>query len=173
MEIISTGFDGLHIVKADLFGDERGFFMEAFNQRKLEELGISFDVKQINFAKSESNVLRGLHFQQDDSAQSKLVGCINGSVLDVAVDIRPQSETYLKHFKYKIEDQKTMLLVPRGFAHGYYTLEDDTLFYYGVDNFYSPENERGLRYNDPKLSIDWELKQIPIISEKDMTHKLI
>lgn len=116
-------------------------------------------------------MLRGLHFQKGEFAQSKLVGVISGAVLDVAVDMRPDSPSYLQHFKIRLEDQGTLFLIPKGFAHGYYTLSDDTVFHYAVDNFYSPENEGGVRYNDPVLDIDWELKEKPIISEKDLKHK--
>lgn len=171
MEIISTPLKDCFIIKVPKFGDDRGFFLESFHQRKLSEKGVDFDVKQVNFAKSQGNVLRGLHFQKGSFAQAKLVGVISGAVLDVVVDMRPDSNTYLKHFKIILEDQGTLFLVPKGFAHGYYTLYDNTVFHYAVDNFYSPENEGGLLYNDPVLNIDWELKESPIVSEKDLKHK--
>lgn len=171
MEIVSTPLKGCFIIKAPKFGDERGFFLESFNQKKLLERGINFDVKQINFAKSQRNVLRGLHFQKEPFAQAKIVGVVNGAVLDIVVDMRKDSTTYLSYFKLKIDNPETFLLVPRGFAHGYYTLADDTVFHYAVDNFYSPENEGGVLYNDPKIEIDWELKETPIISDKDLKHE--
>jgi dTDP-4-dehydrorhamnose 3,5-epimerase len=173
MEVIKTPLDGCLVIKADKFGDERGFFMESFNQKKFQEAGISFDVKQINLAKSEKNVLRGLHFQTGEAAQSKLVNVVLGSVIDVAVDMRPDSVTYLQHYKMVLNSPELFFLVPRGFAHGYYTLENNTLFQYAVDNFYNQSAEGGILYNDPKLSIDWQLNQEPIVSEKDLKHNLI
>ncbi len=168
MEIENTPLRDCVIIKVPVYGDDRGFFLESFHFKKLSEFGIHFDVKQINFAKSQKNVLRGLHYQQDGFAQAKVVGVINGSVLDVVLDIRPNSPTYLQHFKLTIQDPGTFLFVPRGFAHGYKTLEDDTIFYYAVDNYYSPENEGGIRFNDPNLRVDWELEDDPIISVKDL-----
>jgi dTDP-4-dehydrorhamnose 3,5-epimerase len=171
MEIIKTPLKDCLVIKMPKFGDERGFFLESYNKSKLSDYGIEFDVKQVNFAKSQKNVLRGMHFQKETFAQAKLVGVICGAVLDVVVDIRKDSPTYLKHFKYELSSPEILLLVPRGFAHGYYTLADDTVFHYAVDNFYSPENEGGILYNDPKLNIDWELKETPLVSEKDLKHK--
>jgi dTDP-4-dehydrorhamnose 3,5-epimerase len=171
MEIIQTPLKDCYIVKVPKFGDDRGFFLESFHQRKLADLGVNFEIKQVNFAKSQKNVLRGLHFQKGEFEQAKLVGVISGAVIDVAVDMRKESPSYLKHFSIKLEDQGTLFLVPKGFAHGYYTLADNTVFHYAVDNFYSPENEGGILYNDPKLNIDWELKETPLVSEKDLKHK--
>lgn len=168
MEIIETPLKDCLIIKANVFGDERGFFLESFNQKKLKNAGIDFEVKQINFAKSGKNVLRGLHFQKAPHAQGKLVGVISGAVMDVAVDLRPDSPTFKKHFNLEISSQDTFLLVPKGFAHGYYTLEAETVFYYAVDNYYNAEAESGLIYNDPELNIDWGLIDLPIISEKDL-----
>lgn len=173
MEVIATPLKDCFIIKMPKFGDERGFFLESFNQLKLKDAGIEFDVRQVNFAKSAKNVLRGLHYQRDDFAQAKLVGVINGAVMDVAVDIRKESPTYMQHFSIKLEDQGTLFLVPRGFAHGYYTLADDTIFHYAVDNFYSPDHEAGLRYNDPSLNIDWQLKEEPLVSIKDLNQPLL
>ena len=173
MEIIQTPLKDCVIIKPQMFGDDRGFFLESFNQKKLAENGIDFEVKQINFAKSTKNVLRGLHYQKSPDAQSKLVGVISGAVLDVVVDIRPESPTYLKTYKVRIDSNDTFLLVPKGFAHGYYTLEDNTIFYYAVDQFYAPNSERGVKFDDPKLEIDWELTDHPIISEKDLNQPYI
>jgi dTDP-4-dehydrorhamnose 3,5-epimerase len=173
MEVIQTGLKGCVVIKADLHGDHRGFFLESFNKRAFKSFGINFEVAQINFAKSSKNVLRGLHYQKEPMAQSKLVGVISGAVIDTVVDIRPNSETFLKNFQIKISDQATFLLVPKGFAHGYYTLEDDTVFYYAVDDFYSKEHEDGIRYNDPDLNIDWQLLDEPQVSEKDLNQELI
>ncbi len=173
MEIITTEFDGLFGIKGDLFGDSRGFFLESFHEKKFEELGIRVDVKQINFAKSQKGVLRGLHYQKGEHAQAKLVGCISGAVRDIVVDIRPKSNTYLKHFKIDIDSPSTLLYVPRGFAHGYYTLSDETIFYYAVDNFYKPDQEAGLRFDDPTLGIDWGISGDLMVSEKDKKHTLL
>lgn len=167
MEIVETPLKDCFIIKTKVHGDDRGFFLESFNQRELNKAGIDFEVKQINFAKSEKNVLRGLHFQKSPYAQTKLVGVMSGSVIDVVVDLRQESTTFKQHFTLKIDSRDTFLIVPKGFAHGYYTLEDETLFYYAVDNFYQPEAESGLIYNDPELKIDWGLIGLPIISEKD------
>lgn len=167
MEIIETPLKDCLVIKSKVFGDDRGFFLESFNKKGFAEAGLDFDVKQINFAKSMKNVLRGLHYQEGDWAQSKLVGVISGSVLDVAVDMRKDSPTFKKHFKLEISTQDTFLLVPRGFAHAYYTLEDNTVFYYAVDNYYNPKAEKGLLYNDATLGIDWEFENEPIVSQKD------
>ena len=168
MEIKETPLLDCKVIHLDKHGDDRGFFLESFNQNSLESLGLGFEVKQVNFAKSGKNVLRGLHYQVEPYAQSKIVGAISGAVLDVVVDLRKGSATYLKHFKLKIDNPETLLLVPRGFAHGYLTLEENTIFHYAVDNFYSAEHEQGVRYNDPVLKIDWEYDETPMISQKDL-----
>jgi dTDP-4-dehydrorhamnose 3,5-epimerase len=173
MEVIKTRLDGCVVIKADKFGDDRGFFMESFNQKKFQEVGISFDVKQINLAKSERNVLRGLHFQKGSAAQTKLVNVTQGAVRDVVVDIRPNSMTFMQHFTYELTSPEVFLLVPKGFAHGYFTLADETMFQYAVDNYYSPTEEGGILYNDPKLAIDWGFEKTPSISKKDLEHKLL
>ncbi len=168
MEVIKTPLKDCLIIKTKMFGDDRGFFMESFNQQQFLENGIDFEVKQINFAKSGKNVLRGLHFQKNPHAQTKLVGVISGAVLDVVVDMRKDSPTFKQTYRLKIESRDTFLLIPKGFAYGYYTLEENTIFYYAVDNFYNPEAESGLIYNDKQLNIDWGLIGLPLISEKDL-----
>ncbi len=146
---------------------KEAFFLESFNQKKFQDLtGSSFEAKQINFAKSQEGVLRGLHYQLNPHAQAKLVGVISGSVLDVVVDLRQSSPTFGRKFEILLNKVGRNLFVPRGFAHGYEVLEEDTIFYYAVDNFYAPDHERGLAYNDPKLNIEWQGQQ-PLISEKD------
>lgn len=167
MEIIETPLQDCYIIKSRVFGDDRGFFLESFNQKKLTEAGIDFEVKQINFAKSAKNVMRGLHYQKQPHSQSKLVGVVSGAVVDIAVDLRQSSPTFKKYFKLEISSQDTFLLIPKGFAHGYYTLEDDTAFYYAVDHFYEPDAERGVIYNDSELKIDWGFIGLPVISDKD------
>ncbi len=173
MEVISTPLEGCFVIKTKLFGDNRGFFMESFNKEKFEKVGIPFDVKQINFAKSDKNVLRGLHYQAKPFGQSKLVGVINGSVVDIVVDLRKTSSTFGQSFKLIIDSQDTFLLIPKGFAHGYYTLADETVFYYAVDNFYSPEHEKGINYLDKELGLDWGYNQEPVVSEKDQNQPFL
>ena len=173
MKTIETPLKDCFIIQANKFGDERGFFMESFNQLRFSEIGIDFHVKQVNIAKSEKNVLRGLHFQTGTFAQAKLVHVIQGAVLDVVVDMRKDSPSYLKHFAFELKKVEDFMLVPRGFAHGYYTLEDNTIFQYAVDNFYAPDHEAGVMYNDPKLSIDWGNLGTPKISQKDLKHPLL
>lgn len=173
MELIETPLKDCYVIKVPVHGDHRGFFLESFNQKELQSKGIDFEVKQINFAKSGKNVLRGLHYQDVPFAQAKLVGVITGSVLDIVVDIRKDSPSYLDHFKVKIDSNDTFLLVPKGFAHGYYTLEEDTIFYYAVDQLYAPQSEKGIRFDDPKLALDWELKEEPKVSQKDLKQPFI
>jgi len=169
MKITPTPLKDCVLIDVTVKGDERGAFMESFNQKRLfDATGIMFEVKQVNFAVSVKNVLRGLHYQDAPFSQAKLVGVTRGKVMDVVVDIRKDSPTYLQHFKTILDRPNLLLLVPRGFAHGYYSLTDDTLFYYFVDAFYSPEHEKGILYNDPSLAIDWELFDNPIVSEKDL-----
>ena len=169
MKATPTPLKDCFLLEIDQKGDDRGFFMESFNQERLyKELGIHFEIKQVNFAGSSKNVLRGLHYQDAPFAQSKLVGVTRGSVLDVVVDIRKNSPTYLQHFKAILDRPNLLLMVPPGFAHGYYSLEDNTLFYYFVDAFYSPSHEQGILYNDTDLGIDWELIGQSIVSNKDL-----
>ncbi len=173
MEVIQTGLKDCVIIKSKAFGDERGFFLESFHQNKLKELGVAMEIKQINFAKSQKNVLRGLHFQLPPFEQAKLVGVISGAVLDVVVDLRTESPSYLKSFCLEISSPDTFFFVPKGFAHGYFTRTDDTIFYYAVDNFYSPSHETGVRYNDPDLNIDWGNTTQAIVSQKDLKQPLL
>lgn len=173
MEIIETPLKDCFVIKSNKMGDDRGFFLESFNANRFRSHGLNFEVKQINFAKSSKNVLRGLHFQSEPFAQAKLVGVVNGSVLDVVVDMRPDSVTYLQSYQLKIDEPENFLLIPRGFAHGYYTLADNTIFHYAVDNFYSPDHEAGLRYNDPLLNINWGFESDPVVSKKDLEQPLL
>lgn len=173
MELIETPLKDCYIVRNQIFGDDRGFFLESYNSTKLAELGIEFEVKQINFAKSQKNVLRGLHFQKAPFEQAKLVGVISGAVTDVVVDIRKDSPTYFGTFKMKLDSPDTLLYIPKGFAHGYHTLADDTLFYYAVDQFYAPDHESGIRYNDETLNIDWGGIENAVISPKDLNQPLL
>ena len=167
MEVTRTNLEGCFILEPKVFGDERGYFFESFNKENLTSFEINF--VQDNEAFSNKGILRGLHFQKGEYAQAKLVRVVKGKVLDVAVDLRKDSDTYGKHFSIILsEENKKQLFVPRGFAHGYAVLEYNTIFQYKCDNFYSPENEGGIRYDDEILNIDWKLnKQEVLLSLKD------
>ena len=159
MQFISTAIPEVIIIEPKLFGDERGYFVETFRQDKLDEfLGFKINFIQDNESKSSYGVLRGLHYQLAPAAQTKLVRVIKGKVLDVAVDIRVGSPTFGRHLSVELSEQnKRQMLVPRGFAHGFVVLEDDTVFAYKVDQYYSPEHDRGLAFNDQVLAIDWQV----------------
>ncbi len=157
MNFIRTAIEDIIIIEPVVHGDERGYFVETFRADKLEEfLGYKINFCQDNESKSSRGVLRGLHYQLAPAAQTKLVRVIQGKVLDVAVDIRKGSSTFGKHVAVELSSEnKRQLLVPRGFAHGFVVLEDDTVFAYKVDNYYSPENDRGIAFDDESLGIDW------------------
>lgn len=170
MKIRETGLEGCLVIEPRVFDDVRGYFFESFNQKTFEEkTGINITFVQDNQSMSQRGVLRGLHFQKGEHAQAKLVRVIKGRVLDVAVDIRPNSPTYGKSFSIELsEENKLQLYVPRGFAHGFSVLEDNTVFSYKCDNYYNKVSEGGIIYNDPKLNIDWKLSEGEIqLSEKD------
>jgi dTDP-4-dehydrorhamnose 3,5-epimerase len=170
MKVIETGLQDCYVIEPQIHGDHRGYFFESYNQERfVEKTGLHVTFVQDNQSKSNRGVLRGLHFQQGEFAQAKLVRVIQGSVLDVAVDIRPNSPTFGKSFSVELsgENQK-QLFVPRGFAHGFSVLEDNTIFSYKCDNYYNKASESGIIYNDPTLNIDWKLNQDEILlSEKD------
>jgi dTDP-4-dehydrorhamnose 3,5-epimerase len=170
MEIIQTKLQGCLIIQPKVFADERGYFVETFNEANFRSLtGILTPFVQDNESKSDYGVVRGLHFQIGDYAQAKLVRVTVGRVIDVAVDIRPQSPTYLQHITVELSgDNKTQLYVPRGFAHGFSVLENNTIFNYKCDNLYSKANEGGLNLSDPILNINWQIPLADrVISEKD------
>ncbi len=170
MNFIRTDIPDVVIVEPIVHGDERGYFVETYRQDKLEAfLGYTINFCQDNESKSTKGVLRGLHYQLHPAAQTKLVRVIQGSVLDVAVDIRKGSPTFGKHVAVELSSEnKRQLLVPRGFAHGFVVLEEDTIFAYKVDNYYSPENDRGIAFDDPELHIDWQLPHNELkLSQKD------
>lgn len=168
MRIEDGPMEGLKIIHPDVFGDSRGYFFEAFNESKLKEVGFDVYFKQDNISKSVKNVLRGLHFQNPPFAQGKLVQVLQGSVMDVAVDIRKSSTTYGQHFCIELNDKNNLLFyIPPGFAHGFITLEDDTLFSYKCTEVYTKNSEGSLIWNDPDLNIDWGVEH-PIVSEKDL-----
>lgn len=170
MLVKETSLKGCYIITPTVFGDERGNFFESFNKNKFEELtGIPVDFIQDNQSFSQKGVLRGLHFQKGEFSQAKLVRVIKGEVLDVVVDLRQDSETYGKHLTTILSGENNkQVFVPRGFAHGFAVLENDTVFSYKCDNFYHKEAESGILYNDTTLNIDWLLSDDEIIlSEKD------
>lgn len=172
MQVTQTGFAGLVIINLTAFGDERGFFLESFNQRSFNKAGVCANFVQDNFAYSrEKGVLRGFHFQLPPATQSKLVWVNKGRVLDVVVDLRKGEPTFGKTFSLELDaNSHTRLFVPCGFAHAYLTLEPDTEFLYKVDSYYAPEYDTGIRYNDPDIGFDWSAYlngQKPILSEKD------
>ena len=170
MNFIRTNIPDVIIIEPTVHGDHRGYFVETFRADKLETfLGYKLNFGQDNESKSSKGVLRGLHYQLAPHAQTKLVRVISGRVLDVAVDIRKNSPTFGQHVAVELTaDNKRQMLVPRGFAHGFVVLEDDTIFAYKVDNYYSPECDRGIAFNDPVLNIDWILKTEELkLSAKD------
>ena len=170
MKFIRTEIPDVVIVEPVVHGDTRGYFVETFRQDKLEEfLGFKVNFCQDNESKSSRGVLRGLHYQLHPSAQTKLVRVIEGKVLDVAVDIREGSPTFGKHVAVELSgENKRQLFVPRGFAHGFVVLEDNTTFAYKVDNYYSPENDRGIAFDDMDLNIDWQIPHQELnLSAKD------
>lgn len=168
MEIIKTKIDGVVIVEPKVFGDHRGFFMESWSKRTFEEAGLHYDFVQDNHSSSTvKGTLRGIHFQRGDKAQAKLVRCARGAVLDLAVDLRPSSPTYKQWVAVELsEENKRQLMIPRGFGHGFVTLTDHVEFLYKADNYYAPEADGGIRWNDPELGIDWGVTD-PVLSEKD------
>jgi len=176
MKFTRTHVKDVVIIEPQVHGDDRGYFAETFRQDKLNEfLGFKINFKQDNESKSGKGVLRGLHYQLAPAAQTKLVRVIHGSVLDVAVDIRKGSLTFGQHVAVGLTAQnKKQLLVPRGFAHGFMVKEDDTVFAYKVDNYYSPDNDRGIAFNDPALQIDWQLEVGQLnLSAKDKLQPLL
>lgn len=168
MDLLKTKLEGVYILIPKVFGDHRGFFMESWSRRTMEEAGLFYDFVQDNHSLSTvKGTLRGIHFQKGDNAQAKLVRCVRGTVLDVAVDLRHDSPTYKQWIGVELsEENKKQLLIPRGFGHGFVTLTDYVEFLYKADNYYAPEAEGGIRWNDPDIGVDWGVDQ-PVLSEKD------
>ena len=176
MNFIRTNIPDVIIIEPTVHGDDRGYFVETFRADKLEAfLGFKLNFGQDNESKSSRGVLRGLHYQLPPHAQSKLVRVIQGRVLDVAVDIRKNSPTFGQHVAVELSaENKKQLLIPRGFAHGFVVLEDDTIFAYKVDNYYSPQCDRGIAFDDAALNIDWILKKEELnLSAKDKVQPLL
>jgi len=174
MKKIETALPEVFIIEPQVFGDHRGYFMETYNEAKFHELGITNVFVQDNQSfTAQKGTLRGLHFQNDPMAQAKLVRCGRGAVLDVAVDIRKGSPNYMKWVAVELSaENKRMLFIPRGFAHGFVTLTDDVEFCYKVDNLYSKENDRGIRFDDPAIGVEWGVEN-PILSQKDTSSPLL
>lgn len=168
MKITKTKLDGVVIIEPDVFGDNRGFFMESWSKKKMEEAGLYYDFVQDNHSKSTvKGTLRGIHFQKGDKAQAKLVRCVKGAVLDVAVDLRKNSPTFKQWIGVELSaENKKQLLIPHGFGHGFVTLTDDVEFLYKADNYYAPEADAGIWWNDPDIAVEWGVEN-PILSEKD------
>ncbi len=173
MEVIKTEIEGVVIIEPRIFKDERGYFYESFSQREFEEKVCRTTFVQDNQSKSSYGVLRGLHFQKPPYCQSKLVRCIKGAVLDVAVDIRKGSPTFGKYVAVELsEDNHRQFFVPRGFAHGFAVLTPEAVFQYKCDNFYNKESEGAVAWNDPQLAIDWKIPADKVLlSEKDRLNK--
>ena len=169
MKVTQTKISDLIIIEPTVFGDARGYFLESYNKKKFEEVVGKTSFVQDNESKSSKGVMRGLHFQKPPFEQAKLVRCIEGEVLDVAVDIRKGSPTYGNHVAVKLSgENKMQLFVPRGFAHGFLVLSDTATFAYKVDNTYAPEFDAGIRWNDKELNIQWGLEESQVmISVKD------
>ena len=172
MEVIKTDIEGLVIIEPKVFKDARGYFFESFSQREFEEKVRKVNFVQDNESMSSYGVMRGLHFQRPPFTQSKLVRCVKGRVLDVAVDIRKGSPTYGKHVAVELsEDNHRQFFVPRGFAHGFAVLSDTAIFQYKCDNFYAPQADSGISIKDESLGIDWQIPtEQALLSEKDINH---
>ena len=175
MNNIQTGIEGLVVIEPKVFGDSRGYFFEVFNEREFAEKVGPVHFVQDNESKSRYGVLRGLHFQKGEHAQAKLVRVVSGSVLDVAVDIRPGSPTYGQwHAEELSGENHRMMFIPRGFAHGFSVLSEEVVFQYKCDNFYCPASEGAIAWNDPTLAIDWRIPaEDVILSEKDKHHPFL
>ena len=175
MQVIKTAIDGLFIIEPRIFKDARGYFFESFSQREFEEKVGTINFVQDNESMSQYGVMRGLHFQRPPFTQSKLVRCVRGAVLDVAVDLRKGSPTYGQHVAVELsEENHLQFFVPRGFAHGFSVLTETAVFQYKCDNFYAPQADDGISILDDSLGIDWRIPTAKaILSEKDTKHPLL
>ena len=171
MKLTKTNIEGLLIIEPRVFHDSRGIFLESWNKKDFEEIGINENFVQDNQSVSSKGVLRGLHFQNPPFAQAKLVSVIKGAVLDVAVDLRKKSPTYGMHSCVELNQRnRKLFFIPKGFAHGFVALEDDTVFSYKCSGFYNKESEESLLWNDKDLAINWQINN-PIVSDKDSVAK--
>ena len=175
MNVVETGIEGLKVIELDVFHDQRGYFVETYNAERYAAQGIKQVFVQDNESKSQKGVVRGLHWQTGAAAQSKLVRVVQGAVWDVAVDVRKDSKTYGQHFAVMLTgENKKQFLIPRGFAHGFIVLEDDTVFVYKCDNLYCKSAERGMRFDDPALGLEWPDVDAPLLlSDKDRVLPLL
>ena len=175
MNIIKTEIEGLVVIEPRVFGDDRGYFFESFNEREFNEKVGDVRFVQDNESKSRYGVVRGLHFQKGEFAQAKLVRVVSGAVLDVAVDLRPGSPTYGRHHAEVLSGENhRQMYIPRGFAHGFSVLSEEVVFQYKCDNFYCPSAEGAVAWNDPDLAIDWRIPaESVILSEKDKHHPFL
>jgi dTDP-4-dehydrorhamnose 3,5-epimerase len=175
MNFLPTPFPGLFLIEPKVYGDQRGYFFESFQQTKFDEAVGKIEFVQDNESKSGYGVLRGLHFQKPPFTQAKLVRCITGKILDVVVDLRKDSSTYKQSYTVELSDSnKLQLFIPRGFAHGFVVLSEEAIFSYKVDNLYAPSHDAGIRFDDPELLIDWQLPESELkLSEKDRTLPLL
>ncbi len=169
MKISKTAIDGVVIIEPQVFEDERGYFFESYNQAKMEEAGLHYNFIQDNQSKSSYGVVRGIHFQKGEYAQAKLVRVLEGTVLDVAVDLRKNSPTFGKYVAVELSaENKKQLMIPRGFGHGFAVLSKTAVFAYKCDNVYNKASEGGIRFNDPDIGVDWKINpDEAILSEKD------
>lgn len=172
MNVIKTDIDGLVVIEPRVFGDSRGYFFESFSERDFKREVADVDFVQDNESKSSYGVVRGLHFQRPPYAQAKLVRVVKGKVLDVAVDLRKGSPTFGHHVAVELsEDNHRQMFIPRGFAHGFSVLSDEVIFQYKCDNFYAPQSEGAVAWDDPDLDIDWRIPaDKALLSDKDMKH---
>lgn len=176
MKLIETNIPGLLVIEPDVFRDNRGYFFESFSARKFEELtGLKVDFVQDNESYSGYGTVRGLHFQKGEHAQAKLIRVVSGRVLDVAVDLREGSPTFGHHFSIELTGENHLqIFIPKGFAHGFSVLSEKAVFQYKCDEYYTPQSEAGLLWNDPDLGIDWKLPESEaIVSEKDSRNKTL
>ena len=176
MNVIKTEIEGLLILEPKIFGDSRGYFYESYNKQRFEEVtGLNINFVQDNQSKSCYGVLRGLHFQKPPYAQSKLVRCVKGQILDISVDIRKSSPTFGKYVAVELtEDNHRQLFIPHGFAHGFVVLSEEAIFQYKCDNFYHKESEGAIAWNDPEINIDWTIPfDDVILSDKDKVNPLL
>lgn len=165
-----TDIEGVYIIESQVFGDNRGYFLETYNKKDFDNAGLKYDFVQDNQSKSRKGVLRGLHFQKNHP-QAKLVRVLEGEVFDVAVDLRKDSKTYGKWVGVVLSaENKKQFMIPRGFAHGFVVLSDEATFAYKCDDFYHPEDEGGIMWNDPEVNIKWPFEGEVILSEKDKKH---
>ena len=168
MKKITTEINGLLVIEPDVYFDDRGYFLESFNKRNLEKLGLTYNFVQDNISKSKKGTIRGLHYQVGEFAQGKLCQVLYGEVLDVAVDIRFGSKTFGNYFSIILSgNNHKQFWIPPGFAHGFSVLSEEAIFYYKCTNYYNKNSERAIKFNDPSLNIDWKV-ETPLVSPKDL-----